>query len=566
MNQTLSEFKAQKNKNEQALNKLLAFINEGKSLGIEIDNAFVEKLKKSLSGVSAQKLKIALVGGFSEGKTSIAAAWLERLDKKSMKINHQESSDEVSIYDIDSDLELIDTPGLYGFKEKFNDENKIEKYKDITKKYVSEAHIILYVLNSSNPIKDSHKDDLNWLFRTLNLLPRTIFVLSRFDEIADVEDEADYQKQFETKKKNVIGRLEELINLSPEEKQSLSIVAVAANPFDEGTEYWLSHLDEFKKLSHIETLQKATQEKIAQNGGKLAIVEEAKQSIIHDILYKQLPVAKETNQLINKEVEKLEDIYKKTQKDLAMLNEDISKARIKLREFATSYFSDLIKQLNGTSMETINDFVTQEIGEGGSNIDARVQNEFERQTGKIKGEITRVYTYFDSEVSMFQQIISSSLTKQGLKSLASPKIMNATNIKFARDAIVNTGKMIGLDLGLKFKPWGATNLASKLSAFLAAVALILELVDSAKKQQQEQEFLELKEDMRENFNQQKEEILNLVNDDESFKKRFFPNALALEQQLKDIEEGILKQQESQKAFQKWLSDGEVIEVEFQVEK
>src|SRR3546814_14798706 len=77
---------------------------------------------------------------------------------------------------------------LFGFKEQVNAEtNAIEKYKDITKKYVSEAHLVLYVMNSTNPIKESHQDDLVWLFRTLDLLPRTVFVLSRFVEVAAVE-------------------------------------------------------------------------------------------------------------------------------------------------------------------------------------------------------------------------------------------------------------------------------------------------------------------------------------------------------------------------------------------
>ncbi|GAA6778971.1 hypothetical protein AOH113_08160 [Helicobacter pylori] len=64
------------------------------------------------------------MGGFSEGKTSIAATWIERLDK-SMKIDHE--------------IELVDTPGLFGFKEKIADSGKIEHYKDITKKYVSKS-------------------------------------------------------------------------------------------------------------------------------------------------------------------------------------------------------------------------------------------------------------------------------------------------------------------------------------------------------------------------------------------------------------------------------------------
>ena len=36
-----------------------------------------------------EKLKVVLIGGFSEGKTSIAAAWLGKYDPKTMNINQQ---------------------------------------------------------------------------------------------------------------------------------------------------------------------------------------------------------------------------------------------------------------------------------------------------------------------------------------------------------------------------------------------------------------------------------------------------------------------------------------------
>ncbi len=184
------------------------------------------------------------------------------------------------------------------FKEKIADRGKIERYKDITKKYVSEAHLILYALNPSNPIKESHKDDLNWLFRTLNLLSRTIFVISRFDEEADIEDEEDYNKRFKIKKENIQKRLNDLISLSEKEKEGLSIVAVAANPFNEGLEYWLEHKEEFQKLSHIKTLQDATQKKIKENGGKLTIIEEAKKSVIQDVIYRQIHLAKKSKKIL----------------------------------------------------------------------------------------------------------------------------------------------------------------------------------------------------------------------------------------------------------------------------
>ncbi|WQR81128.1 hypothetical protein KVC50_03555 [Helicobacter pylori] len=112
------------------------------------------------------------------------------------------------------------------------------------------------------------------MFRTLNLLSRTIFVISRFDEEADIEDEEDYNKRFKIKKENIQNRLNDLISLSEEEKESLMIVAVAANPFDLG----LKHQEEFQKLSHIKALQDATQKKIEENGGKSTIIEEAKKA------------------------------------------------------------------------------------------------------------------------------------------------------------------------------------------------------------------------------------------------------------------------------------------------
>ncbi|GAA6916442.1 hypothetical protein AOH271_05100 [Helicobacter pylori] len=337
MNETLKQFKENQKRNQENLEKLLDFIHTGEKYGIKIEESFKEKINSTIQSATDQKLRVALVGGFSEGKTSIAAAWIERLDK-SMKIDHQESSDAVKIYDIDNEIELVDTPGLFGFKEKIADSGKIERYKDITKKYVSEAHLVLYALNPSNPIKESHKDDLNWLFRTLNLLSRTIFVISRFDE-------EDYNKRFKTKKENIQNRLNDLISLSEKEKESLSVVAVAANPFGWGLDYWIEHKEEFQKLSRIKTLQDATQKKIKENGGKLTIIEEAKKSVIQDVVYRQMPLAKKEQQNLKRELEYLNKAMEKRLKEIQSLKGEISQARINLKEFITRYFSDLIRQL-----------------------------------------------------------------------------------------------------------------------------------------------------------------------------------------------------------------------------
>ncbi|GAA6990230.1 50S ribosome-binding GTPase [Helicobacter pylori] len=555
MNETLEQFKRNQKRNQENLKKLLDFIHTGEKYGIKIEESFRAKINSAIQSVADQKLRVALVGGFSEGKTSIAAAWIERLDKN-MKIDHQESSDAVKIYDIDNEIELVDTPGLFGFKEKIaGSDKKIERYKDITKKYVSEAHLILYVLNPSNPIKESHKDDLNWLFRTLNLLSRTIFVISRFDEEADIEDEEDYNKRFKIKKENIQNRLNKLISLSEKEKESLIIVAVAANPFDLGVEHWLKHQEEFQKLSHIKALQDATQKKIKENGGKLTIIEEAKKSVIQDVVYRQMPPAKQALQDINREMEYLNKTLEKRRKDLQNLNSEISQARIHLKEFITRYFSDLILQISGTSLETFNDFAMREIGDKGINIETRVQNAFERETQGIFNEMAKIETGFNADLSLFEKH-AGALGKIGINFLNQSGFINATNIKVARDGIVAVAKFTGIDLALKFKPWGAVKLAGNLNKALPLIGLAFEAWDSYNKSQKEQEFEKAKEKMKSNFDGQKQEILNLINDETRFKQTCFPMALELEKCIQACEENVKKTQEFSEGLEKWIQIGE----------
>ncbi len=396
---------------------------------------------------------------------------------------------------------------------------------------------------------------MNWLFRTLNLLVRTIFVISRFDEEADIEDEEDYNKRFKIKKENVQNRLNELISLSEEEKESLIIVAVAANPFDLGVEHWLKYQEEFQKLSHIKALQDATQKKIKENGGKLTIIEEAKKSVIQDVVHRQMPPAKQALQDINREMEYLNKTLEKRRKDIQDLNKEISQARIHLREFIIRYFSDLILQLSGTSLETFNDFIIREIGDEYINMETRVKNEFEKQTQGIVNEITKIETGFNADMSLFEKH-AGTLGKIGIDLLKQSGFINATNIKLARDTIAAVGKFVGIDLALKFKPWGAVNLAGNLNKGLPLIGLAFKVWDSWKESQKIEKLKKAKGEMESNFDGQKQEILNLINDETRFKQTCFPMALELEKCIQECEENVKKTQECAQGLEKWIQTGE----------
>ncbi len=557
---TVNKFKEQQSNSVKVLESLKIYLENGEKIGVDIDDSLIKKLNNAINDVETKKLKVALIGGFSEGKTSIAAAWIEKLDKSNMKISHQESSDEVLVYEVGNDIELIDTPGLFGFKEKFNsDMNAIEKYKDITEKYVSEAHLVLYVMNSINPIKDSHKDDLNWLFRTLNLLPRTVFVLSKFDEIVDVEDDTRYKNDLEIKKSNVITRLKDLINLNDNEVSEISIVGVSANPFDMGIEHWLSNIEDFKRLSHIKTLQDETSSKIEKNGGVAAIANETKKTIIKDILEKQVPISRELNQRILEELGKLSEISTIMNREIQSLEPEIRAKKLALKEFTIDTFTNLIRQAQGTSLETFGEFYAQEIGSEGINLNTKIQIEFERQIGSVVQSLNTIETNFNAEIGTFNKVISN-YGKQGVTYLSKSGLINNTTILGTRDMITSAMKTIGLDLSIKFKPYGAINLAKGVNGALVVLGFVLELWDSWSQHQKQEEFNKANKKIIESFEAQRKELIESL-DSENFTQNFFPKYIELQEKLKLINLEIETMHTKEQLFNKWVEEGEIINVE-----
>lgn len=321
-------------------------------------------------------------------------------------------------------------------------------------------------------------------------------------------------------------------------------------------EHWLKHQEEFQKLSHIKALQDATQKKIEENGGKLTIIEEAKKSAIQDVVYRQMPLAKQALQDIKREMEYLNKTLEKRRKDIQDLNGEISQARIHLKEFIIRYFSDLISQISGTSLETFNDFAMREIGDKGiNNIETRVQNAFERETQWIFNEIAKIGTGFDADMGLFEKH-AGALGKIGINFLNQSGFINATNIKLARDTIAAVGKLVGMDLALKFKPWGAVNLAGSINKGLPFISLVIEVWDSWKESQKIEKLEKAKEEMKSNFDGQKQEILALINDETRFKQTCFPSVFELEKCIQECEESVKKTQECAQGLEKWIQTGE----------
>jgi predicted GTPase len=548
--ETIDEFKKQQIKTVDTLKKLLNFLQEGKGYGVNVAPEFMEKLENSIKSTSDEKLKIALIGGFSEGKTSIVAAWLEEYDKSTMKIDQQESSDEVRFYETDSFM-ICDTPGLFGFKE---DVNK-EKYKEKTEKFVSEAHLVLYVVNPSNPIKEGHKDELIWLFEKLNLLPRTIFVLSSFDKVVDIEDEEDYKNGLKIKHQNIIKRLKDFDLISNDD---ITIVAVSANPFDRGIEYWLSHLNEFKKLSRIKLLQEATTDKIKSAGTNANLIEASKKSIVHDILIHELPIVENFYEKTCEERNQLIQVYDELEKNLEKTKSNLSRTRIELRESILDFFKDLILQTKHLDIDTLGDFFEENIGNEGKVLETKIQNIFERQLGSIIPEISKMQSSLNAGIQHYNNVIDDYVIdkiKYGSKFMQSGIKFTAGGVKNVRDFIKPT---------LKFKPWEAIKMAKNINKSVSIIGTVLEIgvevYELWERYKKAEALQETKDKFVKDFEKMREECLEFINDDNKFSE-FFPEYISLKEQKEELHKLLQEKQSLHENFSKWREHAKEIAVE-----
>lgn len=289
-----------------------------------------------------------------------------------------------------------------------------------------------------------------------------------------------------------------------------------------------------------------------------------RKTIIRDVLTKQLPVAIENDIRIGEEVDKLETVNVRLQKQLISSQGQIMDARGNLRDFVTRYFSGLILQAKGLSQNTFTDFFEREIGSEGVVLNARLQSEFERQLRSATLQLDKMKVGFEAEVNHFNDSVRN-LGKQGLDYALKSKLINNGTVLATRDGIVAVAKTVGLDLGkmLKFKPWGAVNLAKNINGALAVFGLALEAWDSWEQSQREKAFREAIASMVENFEQQRSELLGLINGPD-FSERFFADFVSLQTSVQEVKQSVEERRQKRQEFHAWRERGEVIDAEFTV--
>ncbi len=449
--------------------------------GVEED---IQQIGKARLAIDGDTLCIALLGAFSDGKTSVAAGWLGEV-MPDMKIDADESSDTLAHYSVEGleqKVTIIDTPGLFGDKVT----EGLKRYDDVTRDFIAQAHIVLYVVDATNPVKDSHREALRWVMRDLGKLDSTIFVINKMDEVADLRDSLDFEEHAHVKRDAIIGKLIRYLDLNEAEASGLHVACVAANPGGRDMEFWLG--DDEKNLyehrSRIGDLRQLATAVLA-TGSREVLLRKASTSVLQDIVRRRLDSIasgqKSSDELaaaLSREIERL-------QKDLAAGERDVLDTAARLNEELWAMESKLLARIRALEREDVPGFVEDEIGLTDTDAGFRLRIRIERKVQQCSQQSLRILEGVRASIDhtlastseVLDRLTSSALSGSSKALGALGKLPPATikaGIFAARDALSNvTGWVI------KFKPWEATKYANNIAKFAGPVSAGLQLLGDA---------------------------------------------------------------------------------------
>lgn len=544
---------------------LKSILEDGLNLNLDLKEV-IAKVESVIETVNSDVISIALIGSFSDGKTSTIAGLLGRLED-TMKIDTDESSDELKVYrpeGLKKGFEIIDTPGLFGTKEKEID-GKDVKFSEITERYLSQAHIILYLTGAVVPIKESHSEVLKHILRDLNKLDSTIFVINKMDEAGiDLSDSDDFNNGAQIKRKTLIQRLQQTIDLTEDEASRLNVVCISANPKGKGMEHWFSNMELYQQRSHIEDLRNEI-DRVVEHSNVVELQDSAVKSSINDIVDTVTLAIDTSSQSYNHALNSCINLTSEVKGDLESVKADLNYSRNELVKNLESIKSRVVKSVQGASLDTIGDVINESLGATDGNVsfyilEADVKLAVSNCCDSNNISLESVVVEAEHKFNQQNELLTNSL-KQGLGALKNAKVTPQMV-----DAVRNT-----LFKSYKFKPWGKINLAAKATKWIGRAVVFagfaMEAYDWWKRYKDEKKFKELQIELVNAIEDYFKNIIGNITDDEWYYTELAPNYQELcnilcgrESEIESLNAEIAKIDSFRQKLQNW-SDVEYVEYE-----
>lgn len=554
------------NKKLQKLTSLKNLLQKGIEYMPELQS-YLGKIDSIINTIQDGEISVVLLGSFSDGKTSAIAGLLGRLEDN-MKIDSDESSDELTVYrpkDLKNGFKIIDTPGLFGTKEREIDGKNV-KFSELTERYISEAHIIIYVCDAVVPLKDSHVEIIRRIMRDYHKLDNTIFVINKMDEAGyDLRDEYDYSNGCKIKKENLISRLRSTINLSPDEEKLLHIVCIAADPKGKGLAHWFAKMNDYYERSHINDLRQCVNE-VVETANKDELSSSTYKTSVLDVVDGLCEAIDGTQKPVSQAIVKMERDNTEIVEDQKQLKSELTLARNELRSAINEIKNDVIRDIKGASLDTVGDVINGELGVQDGKVtfyvledklSAQIEQCCETNANNINSSVVKLESTYSMQEAMLNDAV-----KFGIGQLKNLNI-SGEQVKAVRDIIAK---------GYKFKPWGAIKLGSKITkvagAIGAGLGVGMEIYDWYKRHKNQQKLEELKENLCNAVNDYVAQIFKTFESEGEYYKNFAPSYLELCRKVQERNDEIsaLKQkvadlEKYKKQIDAWKSTGEYVDFE-----
>lgn len=547
----MEEFNIKSNK-LQKLTALKQLLQKGVEYIPELQS-YLGKIDSIVDSINDGEISVVLLGSFSDGKTSAIAGLLGRLEDN-MKIDNDESSDDLTIYrpkDLKKGFKIVDTPGLFGTKEREINGQNI-KFSEITERYISEAHIIIYVCDAVVPLKESHVEIIRRVMRDYHKLDNTIFVINKMDEAGyDLLDEYDFNNGCKIKKENLISRLRSTINLTPDEEKRLHIVCIAADPKGKGLQHWFSKIDSYYERSHIKDLRKCVNA-VVNNADTDKLSSSSYETSVSEIVDGLHKAIAGTEKPVSKAIAKMERDCTEIEEDGKHLKSELTLSRNELRQAINEIKNDAIREINGASLETIGEVISNQLGVQNNQVtfyvfqdklSAQIEQCCEANANNVNLAAVKIEKAYSMQDAMLNDAV-----KYGVGQLKNLNI-SGEQIKAVRDVIAK---------GYKFKPWGAINMGKNITKWAgwigAGLGVAFELYGWYKKYENQKKLSELKNSLTNAVNDCICNVFKTFESDNEYYKNFAPSYLLLCQKIKERDEEIASLKQKVQDLEKYKRD------------
>ena len=318
------------------------------------------------------------------------------------------------------------------------------------------------------------------------------------------------------------------------------------------------------KLSRINKLQELTESFL--KGSKENLVKAQSLSVISESISVQSKQAEEIFSFYEKQLKSRDESLAEIDKEISNTKSKFKENKNNLRTEIVSYFDSILLQLNSTDLETFQDFCIRNIGQDGINIESETHTLFDRYAESTNSSIVtldnKISAEFDFRDSLDKSFLQSH-AKTGIAALSKMGINNTT-VLASRNLLRGGLGKVGIDAGMKFKPWGAVKFAKGLNGALAGLGVAFEIWETWDLHQKNKKLDESKTELSKYINDYKAHLLSFVNDEESYIKNFAPNFESTLKSREDLSEEVAEFIDKAEKIKEWYNKANFITtVEFE---